>query len=202
MATRKRQKWALPFRRGRQNVEDVGYAPFYLQHDTGFSGTKIYRPLEHSSSGGFILRGHYGMTRKDAMAEIKRLAGGSTKQNPGTGNFIKASAVRFNRDGTVTIKTSQKVAGAVPVGRKRNPAYAYGQIFKLHHTTGRNVSYRLLAPMPDGKVLLKGATGPTVYIGKVASGSTLEYAMPYGQSERTMRSDLKKRVADFKKWGS
>jgi len=131
MATRKRQKWALPYKRFKINVEDIGYDPFYLQHDIGFSGTKIYRPLERSKSGGFILRGNYGMNRKDAMAELKRLASGSQK-NPSLSSvtgpldkWVKSTMVRVR-------KTAQGLMVDIKGGPKsiRNPARKYVKSYK------------------------------------------------------------------------
>lgn len=63
-------KWYMPFRRNRVNYENVGKLPFLLQHDIGFSGKKIYRPVR-VSEGGFTLKGNYGMSRKDALDWIK-----------------------------------------------------------------------------------------------------------------------------------
>lgn len=92
MATK--QKWALPFRRGRINVEDIGYHPYYLQHDIGFSGKKVYRPVERrTDTTGYVLGGNYGMTRKEAVDEIKRLAAGGSKRNP---MVIKRKQLRYS----------------------------------------------------------------------------------------------------------
>jgi len=73
MATRRQaKKWFLPFRRGKVNYEDVGHYPLLLQHDRGFTGKAVYRPVEHQSGTSlFTLLGHYGMTRKEALDWIK-----------------------------------------------------------------------------------------------------------------------------------
>lgn len=72
---RQAKKWFLPFRRGKVNYEDVGHYPLLLQHDRGFAGTAIYRPVEHYAEATappkFLLFGHYGMSRKAALDWIK-----------------------------------------------------------------------------------------------------------------------------------
>lgn len=77
-----KSKWFLPYRRNRVNYEDVGYYPYLLQHDTGFGGTKIYRPVMHMTDGSFVLKGNYGMARKDALNWIKTGPGGGKTENP------------------------------------------------------------------------------------------------------------------------
>ena len=94
-----RGKWFLPYRANRINYEDVGADPYFVQHDIGFSGDKLFRAVKWNgpNSGTFTLVGEvrsagdtagYGQrakavdTRKahaKAVADARRLAG---KQNP------------------------------------------------------------------------------------------------------------------------
>lgn len=96
-----RGKWFIPYKRNRLNYEDVGADPYYVQHDIGFSGDKLFRAVRWNgpNSGTFTLVGEvrsagdtagFGKrataadTRKahaKAVADARRLAGGS-RSNP------------------------------------------------------------------------------------------------------------------------
>jgi hypothetical protein len=91
----------------------VGHAPFYLQHDIGFGGGRIYRPVEERSPGYFTLLGSYGMTRKDAMAELRRLA----KRNPG-------------RRGKKLMRSGSKKLAAWVRSQTKNPT-GYSRLAKI-----------------------------------------------------------------------
>jgi hypothetical protein len=85
-----KQKWLLPFKRGKKNYEDVGYLPYVLGHDIGFSGNKMYRPVKYENGAITVMsndlaREQYDTySRKSVMDAIKRLAGGksNSKRNP------------------------------------------------------------------------------------------------------------------------
>jgi hypothetical protein len=96
------------------NYEDVGLLPYALQHDVGFSGDKLYRAVRVSDSGGFTLVGRQRYSRKEALADIRAISesGGSNrgrrKRNCGPDGverdkWIPAHAVRFNKDGSVSM---------------------------------------------------------------------------------------------------
>ena len=85
-----KQKWLLPFKRGKKNYEDVGYLPYALGHDIGFSGNKMYRPVKYENGtitvmSSDLAREQYDTySRKSVMDAIKRLADGKSnpKRNP------------------------------------------------------------------------------------------------------------------------
>lgn len=97
-----RGKWFLPYKANKLNYEDVGYSPYFVQHDIGFSGDKIFRAVKWNgpNSGTFTLVGEphsagdtapYGKraraadTRKaraKAVSDVHRLAGGKLEENP------------------------------------------------------------------------------------------------------------------------
>jgi len=75
------QKWILPYRRGKKNYEDVGYLPFALEHDIGFSGSKMYRPVKVGEGGQITVASselhsvdYDRYSRKSALAAVKELA--------------------------------------------------------------------------------------------------------------------------------
>lgn len=79
---RGKQKWILPYKRGKKNYEDVGYLPFALEHDIGFSGSKMYRPVkvgeDRSITVGSTELGSVDFdrySRKSAIDAIRKLAG-------------------------------------------------------------------------------------------------------------------------------
>lgn len=87
-----KQKWLLPYKRGKKNYEDVGYLPYALQHDVGFGGDKMYRPVKYENGQITVMSSelagsHYDRySRKSAIDAVKYLAAGMGKQNPATGN--------------------------------------------------------------------------------------------------------------------
>ena len=87
-----KQKWLLPYKRGKKNYEDVGYLPYALEHDTGFGGDKMYRPVKYDNGQITVMSSelagaHYDRySRKSAIDAVKYLAAGMGKQNPATGN--------------------------------------------------------------------------------------------------------------------
>lgn len=74
-------KWILPYKRGKKNYENVGYLPFALEHDIGFSGSKMYRPVKVGDNGSITVGSselssvdYNRYSRKSAIAAIKALA--------------------------------------------------------------------------------------------------------------------------------
>jgi hypothetical protein len=82
------QKWLLPKKSHKKNYEDVGYLPYALEHDIGFSGSKMYRPVKYENGTITVMsmdlaREEYDRySRKSAIDAIKRLAGAT--RNPTT----------------------------------------------------------------------------------------------------------------------
>lgn len=99
------QKWIYPYRRYKKNYEDIG-GGLALEHDIGFSGDKLYQVMEIRDSGKAVpdlIYTRLGLFRKrsDAIKAAKTLR----KGNPGIerGKWIPAHAVKFNKDGGVSI---------------------------------------------------------------------------------------------------
>lgn len=100
------QKWLLPKKRGKKNYEDVGYLPFALQHDVGFSGAKRYHPVKVSADGGFTVASselhsveYDPYSRTSAIAAIKELYSRQEKNPKGKGKSPGplSSAYRFGK---------------------------------------------------------------------------------------------------------
>lgn len=155
---RRKQKWFLPFQRSKVNYEDVGLYPYLLQHDVGFSGRKLYRPVKHTPGiagigAGFILKGHSTPSRREALKELRELTGETRK------NFVMRYYGRKQPDGSVRIfdrVTGQQVtttktlsaalqklasmnAKASPADfLKKNPAWIPAKAIRvLYDTAGR-----------------------------------------------------------------
>ena len=83
------QKWILPHRRGRKNYENVGYLPYALEHDIGFSGSKMYRPVKVGADNQITVMSselssvdYDRYSRKSVIDAIKELAKRSRGENP------------------------------------------------------------------------------------------------------------------------
>lgn len=193
-------KWLLPFKRNKKNYEDVGYLPFALEHDIGFSGNKMYRPVK--VEGGHIIVGSSELSsvefdrysRKSAIEAIKKLAGGGRNPAVSASQYGLAQAVLSGRSKAMSKKVARELVDKTPAHlrsefagelaeRRGNPDWEMGNVF-WENIGGRSDSSRLLNYGNNdvyGSVKMHTGFGSSVWwVGRVGQKYSSEFKTEQG----------------------